>query len=152
MNKKLRELYSSRNIGSPSSSFKGLQLLVAAKLENHCCESLYQNVSFTKAQHFVAVLLLATPAFPEYPSGHSVQSAAAAIVLTNLFGDNFSFTDHTHDRHDLQARTFASFNDAAEEAALSRLYGGIHFRTAIENGLVQGRCIGESVLGLEFWQ
>jgi PAP2 superfamily len=94
--------------------------------------------------------LLNTPAFPEYPSGHSVQSAAAAFVLTTLFGDNFSFTDHTHNGHGLQARSFASFNKAAEEAALSRLYGGIHFRAAVENGLVQGRCIGESVLGLEF--
>jgi hypothetical protein len=94
--------------------------------------------------------LLTTPPFPEYPSGHSVQSAAAAVVLTNLFGDDFAFTDHTHDGHSLMARSFASFSDAAEEAALSRLYGGIHFRAAIENGLAQGRCIGEKVVGLEF--
>jgi hypothetical protein len=93
--------------------------------------------------------LLDTPPFPEYPSGHSVQSAAAAVVLTNLFGEDFAFTDHTHDRHGLPARSFASFYEAAEEAALSRLYGGIHFRTATQNGLRQGRCIGEKVLRLE---
>lgn len=96
--------------------------------------------------------LLNTPPFPEYPSGHSVQSGAAAVVLTELFGDNVAFTDHTHDTHDLQARSFASFNEAAEEAAVSRLYGGIHFRAAVENGLEQGRCIGEKVLGLRLQQ
>jgi hypothetical protein len=93
--------------------------------------------------------LLNTPPFPEYPSGHSVQSAAAAVVLTDLFGDNFAFTDHTHDDNGLRARSFGSFNEAAEEAAVSRLYGGIHFRAAIENGLEQGRCIGEKVVRLK---
>jgi PAP2 superfamily len=94
--------------------------------------------------------LLNTPAFPEYPSGHSVQSAAAAEVLSNVFGETISFTDHTHDSYGLQARSFASFEQAAQEAALSRLYGDIHFRAAIENGLDQGRCIGGNVLSLEF--
>lgn len=93
--------------------------------------------------------LLNTPPFPEYPSGHSVQSAAAALVLTNIFGESFAFTDHTHDAHGLQARSFTSFTQAAEEAALSRLYGGIHFRAAIEHGLAQGHCIGEKVSRLE---
>jgi PAP2 superfamily len=96
--------------------------------------------------------LLNTPPFPEYPSGHSVQSAAAAVVLTEMFGEDFAFTDHTHDGHGLQARSFTSFNQAAEEAALSRLYGGIHFRAAIENGLEQGRCIGEKVVSLDLQQ
>lgn len=96
--------------------------------------------------------LLTTPPFPEYPSGHSVQSAAAATVLTEMFGEEFAFTDHTHDAHGLPARSFRSFNEAAEEAALSRLYGGIHFRAAIENGLEQGGCIGEKVMRLEFRQ
>jgi hypothetical protein len=96
--------------------------------------------------------LLNTPPFPEYPSGHSVQSAAAAVVLTEMFGEDFAFTDHTHDAHGLPARSFASFTEAADEAAVSRLYGGIHFRAAIENGLDQGRCIGEKVVRLEFRQ
>lgn len=94
--------------------------------------------------------LLATPPFPEYPSGHSVQSAAAAQVLTQLFGPNFAFTDHTHSARGLKPRRFASFNQAAEEAAISRLYGGIHFRAAIADGLTQGRCIGRKVLTLRF--
>jgi PAP2 superfamily len=85
--------------------------------------------------------LLNTPPFPEYPSGHSVQSAAAAEVLTKLFGDNFAFEDATHQKDGLKPRAFASFRAAAEEAGISRLYGGIHYRAAIERGLEQGRCI-----------
>ena len=86
--------------------------------------------------------LLITPPFPEYPSGHSTQSAAAAAVLTQVFGENFAYDDSSHVRDGLPARHFASFAAAAEEAAVSRLYGGIHFRWAIEQGLVQGRCVG----------
>ena len=89
-----------------------------------------------------------TPPFPEYPSGHSVQSGAAASVLTALFGDNYKFTDNTHAERGLPARTFYSFFQAADEAALSRLYAGIHFMPAIELGLMQGKCIGEKVNNL----
>ena len=86
--------------------------------------------------------LLITPPFPEYPSGHSSQSGAAAVVLTEFFGESFAFTDATHEADGLAARRYPSFWAAAQEAALSRLYGGIHFRAAIEQGLEQGRCIG----------
>lgn len=85
--------------------------------------------------------LLITPPFPEYPSGHSTQSGAAAAVLADLFGADRAFVDETHVADGLPARSFASFWAAAEEAARSRLYGGIHFRSAIENGLEQGRCV-----------
>jgi hypothetical protein len=91
--------------------------------------------------------MLTTPPFPEFTSGHSVQSGAAVTVLTDLFGE-VAFTDHTHDDRGLPARSFGSFWDAAEEAAISRLYGGIHFRPAIELGLEQGRCVGEHVNAL----
>ena len=94
--------------------------------------------------------LLNTPPFPEYPSGHSVQSGAAFEVLTDLFGDTYSFEDHTHDDRGLPSRQFASFAAAAEEAAISRLYGGIHYRPAIELGVAQGRCVGEAVNALPF--
>ena len=92
-------------------------------------------------------LPLTTPPFPEYTSGHSVQSAAAAVVLTATFGD-VAFTDHTHDARGLSPRTFSSFTAFAEEAAVSRLYGGIHFRSAIDRGLDQGRCVGATVAAL----
>lgn len=93
--------------------------------------------------------LLVTPSFPEYTSGHSVQSGAAAEVLTRLFG-RVAFVDHTHDRLGLPARSFDSFAAAAQEAAISRLYGGIHYRSAIDVGLRQGRAVGRrasAVLG-----
>jgi hypothetical protein len=92
-------------------------------------------------------LPLTTPPFPEYTSGHSVQSGAAAEVLTATFGD-VAFTDHTHDHRGLAPRSFDSFTAFAEEAAMSRLYGGIHYRSAVERGLEQGRCIGATVAAL----
>ena len=92
--------------------------------------------------------LLITPPFPEYPSGHSTQSAAAALVLTQFFGENFRFEDTTHKRDGLESRSYPSFWAAAEEAGRSRLYGGIHFRAAIERGLEQGRCVGGYVNAL----
>ncbi len=90
--------------------------------------------------------LLQTPPFPEYTSGHSVASTAASIVLTALFGDNFAFVDDTEIEFGLPARSFRSFAHAADEASISRLYGGIHYRPAIENGVAQGRNIGQWVL------
>lgn len=93
--------------------------------------------------------LLNTPPFPEFPSGHSTQSGTAAVVLTALLGENFAFDDNTMAPDGLKPRSFTSFHQAAEEAGLSRLYGGIHFRAAIEMGLAQGRCIGAYVTALK---
>jgi hypothetical protein len=95
--------------------------------------------------------ILSTPPFPEYTSGHSVQIGAASVILTHLFGDQYAFTDRSHvNRMDIDGspRTFYSFHEMAEEAAISRLYGGIHYRDAIVNGLSQGRKIGSFVAGL----
>ncbi len=93
--------------------------------------------------------IMTTPPFPEYPSGHSTQSAAAAVVLTALIGENVAFEDATHVDDGLPPRPFASFHAAAEEAGISRLYGGIHFRAAIERGLEQGRCVGAFATALQ---
>ena len=93
--------------------------------------------------------LLTTPPFPEYPSGHSAQSGAAAAVLTAVLGENFAFDDEAHADDGLPARAFTSFWQAAEEAGISRLYGGIHFRDAIENGLDQGRCAAAFTVDLK---
>lgn len=90
--------------------------------------------------------LLQTPPFPEYTSGHSMISNAAAVVLTELFGDNFSFTDSTEVEFGMPARSFGSFRAAADEAAISRLYGGIHYRPACEVGAEVGERIGEFVV------
>ena len=90
--------------------------------------------------------LLQTPPFPEYSSGHSVISTAVAELLTNYLGDRFSFTDTVETYIGLPTRTFPSFRAAAAEARISRLYGGIHFRDAIENGGEQGRKIAEFII------
>lgn len=90
--------------------------------------------------------LLQTPPFPEYTSGHSVISTAVAEVLTYFLGDNFSFRDDTEVIFDLPTRDFKSFRQASEEAAISRLYGGIHYRDAIENGQEQGKAVGNFIV------
>ena len=91
--------------------------------------------------------VLQTPPFPEYVSGHSVASGAAAVTLTDIFGDNFAFADDTELPYGLPVRKFESFNEAANEAAISRMYGGIHYRAAVEIGIKQGRDIGDFVVG-----
>ena len=90
--------------------------------------------------------LLQTPPFPEYTSGHAVLSNVAAEILTYLLGDNFSFTDDSETPFGIAPRHFTSFRQAASEASISRLYGGIHFRDAIENGNQQGKKIADFII------
>jgi hypothetical protein len=92
------------------------------------------------------VPMLQAPPFPEYTSGHSVISASASVALTGVFGDNFAFTDSTEVEYGMTSRSFTSFTHAANEAAESRMYGGIHYRAACENGKTQGRELGEFIL------
>mgnify|MGYP003867729605 FL=1 len=89
--------------------------------------------------------VLQTPPFPEYTSGHSVVSGEASVILTDFFGDNIAFKDDTELPYNLPIRSYKSFKHAAEEAAISRLYGGIHYRKAIEEGLKQGRNVGNFI-------
>ena len=90
--------------------------------------------------------ILQTPPFPEYTSGHSVVSGSASTVLTSIFGDNFAFDDDTEIPYGLPIRSFKSFRAAADEAAISRMYGGIHYRAAVEVGVGQGRGVGSLVV------
>lgn len=89
---------------------------------------------------------LQTPPFPEYTSGHSTISGASSVVLTAIFGDNVAFTDSTEHKFGHGVGNFKSFSDAAEQASISRVYGGIHFKSACDEGLVAGRKIGDLVL------
>jgi len=89
--------------------------------------------------------ILQTPPFPEYTSGHSVVSGSAATVLTGIFGEDFSFMDDTETPYGLPIRPFSSFKAAAQEAAISRMYGGIHYRAAVEVGITQGFKVGNLV-------
>jgi PAP2 superfamily len=92
---------------------------------------------------------LKNPPFPEYTSGHGTVSGAIAAVLSDMFGYNYAFTDHSHTARGLSSRSFDSFQDFAREAALSRLYGGIHYRMSNEEGLKNGIRIGKKACELK---
>jgi membrane-associated phospholipid phosphatase len=91
---------------------------------------------------------IVTPPFPSYTSGHSTQSGAVAFVMTDQFGTR-TFRDTTHIDHHLtppqDPRIFNSIDDAATEAAISRLYGGIHYGFDNANGFSSGQCIGQTI-------
>jgi len=87
-----------------------------------------------------------TPPFPSYTSGHATNSAAAAEVMTHWFGDNLSFTDTSLLEFGIKSREIRSFRSAAQEAAMSRLYGGIHYRFDNENGAIAGKKLGEFIV------
>ncbi|MEO5682297.1 MAG: vanadium-dependent haloperoxidase [Chitinophagaceae bacterium] len=89
---------------------------------------------------------LQTPPFPEYTSGHSTITRAAATVLSKLFGDHFSFQDSSDLQYIGLQRHFDSFIQAADEASVSRLYGGIHYRISIEEGSNAGKKTGELIV------
>lgn len=90
--------------------------------------------------------LLETPPFPEHTSAHSTVSAAAATVLTEIFGTSYAFVDSTEVPFGLPPRSFNSFFEASDEASVSRILGGIHYRPAIELGIWQGKAVGRQVL------
>ena len=87
-----------------------------------------------------------SPPFPEYTSGHSTVSSTAAEMLTHLFGDGVAFTDSSELEYNLPVRSFKSFREAALEASISRVYGGIHYRSGCEGGNVQGKKLAEVIL------
>ncbi len=96
---------------------------------------------------------ISTPPFPEYTSGHATQSAASAYVFSSLFGGNTAFIDKTHvNRKDIdgKARTYTNFMLMAEEAAKSRLYGGIHYQFGNDNGLLTGLKVGKALDNIKF--
>ena len=90
--------------------------------------------------------LLTTPPFPEYISGHSTFSGAADSILSYFFGEDFGFVDTGEPSTNSSLRKFDSFGNAADEAGMSRLYGGIHFMSANQDGLKAGRDLGNYVV------
>lgn len=89
---------------------------------------------------------LQTPPFPEYTSGHSTISGSAATILTALFGENFAYHDDADKEYIGMERDFTSFMQAAQEASVSRFYGGIHYMVSLDTGLEMGKRVGEQVL------
>ena len=90
--------------------------------------------------------LLQTPPFPEYTSGHSAITASASTVLAYIYGDNFAFQDTSDLRYIGMQRHFNSFQEAAAEVSVSRVYGGIHFPTGVQAGATQGKKVGEFII------
>ena len=89
--------------------------------------------------------LFATPAHPEYPSGHSCVSGAAGVVLADAFGDHTRFTVESDALPGI-TRSFRSFSSALEEVANARIFAGIHFRSATDDGQVLGESVAQYVL------
>jgi hypothetical protein len=90
--------------------------------------------------------IIPTPPFPEYPSGHSVQSGAAVQVLVALLGDTIAFADSTQMDIGHAPRHFENFSAALYDVAVSRIYAGVHYVPGVVDGVTQGRCIGDRVL------
>ena len=98
------------------------------------------------------------PPFPAFYSGHSVQSSASSTVLADLYTDNFTLTDNTHQNRsrdtirniDFKSRTFTSFSSIATEAGISRIYGGIHTQQDNEVGNSQGKIVGANINALKW--
>lgn len=168
MNVRGHVMYATKKI-SPNGHWINITSLVCKKVKASPVESVeaYARLAVTLADAFIScwdekyrsvvirpetyinqhidpnwLPVLQTPPFPEYTSGHSVISSAAAIIMTDLFGDNFSFADSTEVEFGLPIRNFDSFRQAAEEAAISRFYGGIHYMPAIVEGQTEGYAIG----------
>jgi len=87
-----------------------------------------------------------TPPFPEYTSGHSVISSISATILTDLISQPYSYVDSSEMYIGIPPRSFKSFREAANEASISRFYGGIHYMPSLDNGILQGNEIGQLVL------
>ncbi len=89
---------------------------------------------------------LQTPPFPEYTCGHSTCSAAAAVALTSVFGENFSYTDSTELEFGIANRSYKSFKDAALENNMARFYGGIHYHYSCVVSNQFGNKVGDLVV------
>jgi len=96
--------------------------------------------------HPTWLALFNTPAHPEFPAGHAFTSAAVMEMLTSVFGDHFHFIDHTYDFLGMAPREFNSLNDLATDAAISRIYAGVHYRWSIEKGNKWGKAVAENIL------
>lgn len=89
--------------------------------------------------------LIVTPPHPEYPSAHSTVSSAATVILASIFGENTAFTVDSYGMPGV-TRSFSNFSSAAAEIKNARVFGGIHFRSACNDGQAQGNAVGAYVL------
>lgn len=87
-----------------------------------------------------------TPPFPDFPSAHSTAAGSVEVIFTQLFGENYAFTNHSYDFLNMPPQSYTSFGDMADQIGLSRLYAGIHTRYSCEAGRTQGQKIGQNIL------
>lgn len=87
-----------------------------------------------------------TPPHPDFPSGHSTTAGAAEVIFTDLFGENYAFTNHTYDFLNMPPQSYSSFSDMAAQIGMSRVYAGIHTRHVCEAGRAQGQKIAQNIL------
>jgi hypothetical protein len=87
-----------------------------------------------------------TPPHPDFPSGHASTAGAAEVMFTNLFGENYAFTNHTYDYLNMPPQSYSSFSDMAQQIGMSRVYAGIHTRYACDAGRLQGQKIAQNIL------
>ncbi|MBI1692702.1 MAG: hypothetical protein FYV88_4250, partial [Bacteroidetes bacterium] len=92
------------------------------------------------------ITLLQHPPFPEITSGHSTITASAATVLAELYGKNYAFLDTSDLAYIGMQRNFTSFEAAAAEASISRVYGGIHYRNSVDQGAAAGKKVGQLIV------
>jgi hypothetical protein len=87
--------------------------------------------------------LLTTPPHPEYPAAHAFITSSIMEAISSVFGTHYSFTDHTYDFRGFASRSYASFDAAANECGMSRVYGGIHYKPSVDIGHLYGQLIGK---------
>lgn len=149
----VNQMIARRNLSAPQAAeLYALTSLAIADAFIGCWKEKYRSMVVRPVTYMQRVFdrrfttVIPTPPFPEYPSGHSVQSAAAVQVLVALVGDTVAFSDSTQVDVGHEPRAFASFTAARDEVALSRVYAGVHYLPAVLDGLQQGICIGNRVL------
>lgn len=86
-----------------------------------------------------------TPPHPEYPAAHAMITSSVMQAMNTVFGYNYHFTDHTYDFLGYPTRSYNSFEQAALECGMSRVYGGIHYLPSVDIAHVYGRYIGEQM-------
>jgi hypothetical protein len=90
--------------------------------------------------------LYGTPAYPEYPAGHPTNGGVLAVMLSDVFGSNFNFEVDYYNYLGLPLRSYASFEELAQEMAIARVYSGIHFKPAVNEGVKVGRKVASNIL------
>ena len=149
----VNQMIARRNLTAPQAAeLFALTSVAIADAFIGCWKEKYRSMTVRPVAYMHRVFdpdyatVIPTPPFPEYTSGHSVQSAAAVEVLKALVGDTVAFSDSTQVDVGQPPRDFANFTAALHDVATSRIYAGVHYVPSVVDGMTQGVCIGTHVL------